>query len=821
LLRVYACLSEAHDVRLVILAAAICFLSMWTAFVLAHQVKIMPGPQKIQWLLLLAFVTGAGIWATHFIAMLAYQPSLPTRYSPILTILSMAIAFCASGFAWMLLFSRMKASHILAGAAFCVGIGMMHFAGMAAFRTTGRLEYSPGLVAGALAFGALLSVAATFHFSLRERRPLCSAFVLTLAISTIHFGSMAAVSIIPDPRIALPPSTIDAHSLTIAIASLTLAIMAIALAVAIMEARLSRNAMEEAQRLKHFTQSAMEGLAILDGSRIIDANETFWCIAGHDPFNPPESLLISEVLPQHRNYVARGAGPAFVEQELRDAQGEMIDVETAIRMGRVGGVEREMVVVRDITQRKAAAERIAHLASHDPLTGVANRLSMARALDAALEVSSAENPFALLCLDLDRFKTVNDLHGHPAGDAVLIEVAHRIRACLKDGDLVARLGGDEFSILQPVGRQPHDAMVLAEHLIEVIAQPVNYESLVLSVGTSIGVALYPSNAATADDLHKKADLALYRAKADGRGIVRFFDEAMDRQLSSRHRMESDLREAVASNQFHLVYQPLACLETGGIVGFEALVRWKHPLRGDISPSDFISLAEDTGLIIPIGNWVLKEACREAARWKQLLKIAVNLSPAQIVEDGFVDIVKQSLSETGLDPHRLDLEVTEGLLVKDPARSLVILRELRALGVNIAMDDFGTGYSSLSYFRTFPFDKVKIDQTFVRDLADSREAMAIVKAIIGLGKGLGLSIVAEGVETMEQMDLLLAEGCHKIQGYLVSPPRPIEFFETIVLQRISQGHPCQNQCESCFERLRPLVGFRAQDISGIRISSFTP
>jgi len=630
---------------------------------------------------------------------------------------------------------------------------------------------------------------------------------------------MVAVTIIPDPRIVLPASAIEGRALAVAVVSITIAIMLVALGVAIMEARLARSAAEEAERLKHFTQSAMEGLAILDGETIIDANETFWCIVGYNPADPPLALSIREILPAHAGYIARSVGPAFVEARLLDRLGDTIDVEAAVRTGCVGGVQREMVIVRDITQRKAAAERIAHLASHDPLTGVANRLSMSRALDSALSMASDAAPLALLCLDLDRFKAINDLHGHPVGDAVLVEVAGRIRNCLGDGDFVARLGGDEFSILQFTGDQPHDAMVLAERLIERLSQPLIYENLTLHVGTSVGVALYPTNAISPEDLHKKADLALYRAKTEGRGVVRFFDEAMDQQLSRRHQMEDDLRAALGLDQFYLVYQPLACLETGGIVGFEALLRWKHPVYGEVSPTEFVPLAEDAGLIVPIGEWVLREACREAARWEQRLKIAVNLSPVQIATSGFVEMVEQTLSSTGLDPSRLDLEVTEGLLVKDPAKSLVILRELRALGTRIAMDDFGTGYSSLSYFRTFPFDKVKIDQTFVQDLAESREAMAIVKAIIGLGKGLGLSIIAEGVETMEQMELLLAEGCQKIQGYLVSPPRTIDHFEHIVLNRISEGHPCHGRCDACFERLRPPIGFRKIENDGLRISAF--
>lgn len=808
MLSVYTCLTQEHDIRLVGLAAAICFLSSLTGFALAHQVRSAAPQKQAAWLLLLAFVSGAGIWATHFIAMLAYQPHLPTSYAPGATLLSVLLSIAGAGLAWKVALQGGGHAGLLSGCTLAAGIGAMHFTGMAALRTTGQLEYSFSEVGLALSAGLVCTVAATYLFVTTKRSRFISAGVLTLAICVIHFGSMAAVTIIPDPEITIPPSAINTAALTVIIGSLSIAVLGITFAVAAMEARLRRHATEEAERLKHFAQSALEGLAILEGDRIIDANETFWHLVGYDASQTSDQLRLLDFLPcrpeQRENFLIS----AFQEQVLRNATGGMIDVETAIRTATVGGVHREMLVIRDITERKAAAARIAHLASHDPLTGVANRLSLGRFLAQSVTNASIEKPFALLCLDLDRFKGINDLHGHPAGDAVLIEVGRRIQSCLDEGDLVARLGGDEFAVLHHTEEHPHGAAVLAERIIDLVSQPIAFEGLSLLVGTSIGIALYPSNATSAEDLHKKADLALYRAKTEGRGILRFFDEGMDRQLSMRHSMEHDLRMAASRSELHLLYQPLACLETGGIIGFEALLRWTHPVHGSVSPAEFVPLAEDTGVITVIGEWVLRKACQEAARWKQPLKIAVNLSPAQFGTDQIVDIVKQILDETGLDPGRLDLEITEGLLIKNPERALPILNQLRALGVRIVMDDFGTGYSSLSYFRTFPFDKVKIDQTFVRDLTESRVALAIVKAIIGLGKGLGLSIIAEGVETVEQMELLLAEGCHKIQGYLVSPPQPIGHFEWLVLDPLSSGHPCHGRCDACFERLRAPTGLRS-------------
>jgi diguanylate cyclase (GGDEF)-like protein len=589
---------------------------------------------------------------------------------------------------------------------------------------------------------------------------------------------MAAVSIRADPSVRLPPSSIDANLLTVFVAMGVVTLMAVMLATAIYEARIARATEDEKQRLKNFTQSALEGLVILDGETIVDANETFWCIAGYDPSRPPNGLAISDILPDHRARPKQALGPAFFEARLLGTDRAFVEVETAVRTVVIGGVALESIIVRDITERKAAAARIAHLASHDSLTGAGNRLSFIQALDGALRQASATAPIALLCLDLDRFKAVNDLHGHPAGDAVLIETARRIRGCLSEHEFLARLGGDEFAIVQRRDGQPSAAGSLAARIIEALGNEMRVGDLSIHLGSSIGIALFPSNAADADDLHKKADLALYRAKAEGRGTYRFFDSAMDQQLVQRRRLEADLRSAVQNGELHLHYQPIACLDSGQATGFEALLRWDHPILGSVSPSDFVPLAEESGLILEIGEFVLERACAEAVRWERQLKVAVNISPAQIAQGDIVDTVRCVLARTGLNADRLELEVTEGMLVSNPKKAVAALSALQALGIHIAMDDFGTGYSSLGYFRSFPFDQVKIDQSFVSGLTESSEALAIVKAIIGLGKGLGLAIVAEGVETPEQMRLLKAKGCHKAQGFLIGRPAPIENFQSL-------------------------------------------
>lgn len=778
MLRVYACLMLEHDLRMVLLAAAICLLSCITAFHLASQIEAMGARRRRGWLLLLAFVTGTGIWSTHFVAMLAYRPGLPTVFLAAPTIGSMLIAIGATYVGWSLLFSRAARRSWGAGLAFTGGIAAMHYTGMAALKTTGRYTYDYDLVGASIMIGLLCSVLAAQLFTTRRRERLSAGVLFAGAICAVHFGSMAAVSIRADPSVRLPPSSIDANLLTVFVAMGVVTLMAVMLATAIYEARLAHATEDEKQRLKNFTQSALEGLAILDGDRIMDANETFWCIAGHDPSRPPTGLLISDVLPDHRARPKQALGPAFFEAKLLGTDGAFVEVETAVRTVAIGGVALESIIVRDITERKAAAARIAHLASHDSLTGAGNRLSFVQALDTALRQASATAPIALLCLDLDRFKAVNDLHGHPVGDAVLIETARRIRCCLSEHEFLARLGGDEFAIIQRREGQPGAAGSLADRIIEALGSVMRVGDLSIHLGSSIGIALFPSNAIDADDLHKKADLALYRAKAEGRGTFRFFDGAMDQQLVQRRRLEADLRNAVRNGELHLHYQPIACLESGNVTGFEALARWNHPVVGAVSPSDFIPLAEESALILAIGQFVLEQACAEAARWDRPLKVAVNISPAQIAQGDIVEVVQRILADTGLNADRLELEVTEGMLVSNPDKAIAALSALQALGIHIAMDDFGTGYSSLGYFRSFPFDQVKIDQSFVSALTESSEALAIVKAIIGLGKGLGLEIVAEGVETPEQMRLLKAKGCHKAQGYFIGTPAPVQDFESL-------------------------------------------
>ena len=454
------------------------------------------------------------------------------------------------------------------------------------------------------------------------------------------------------------------------------------------------------------------------------------------------------------------------------ADGSEIHVLTFGRRVVFDGRDGYLVAVVDISERRAAEARIAHMAHHDGLTNLPNRDFYQDRLRHVLgQAASGNRPVAVLYIDLDLFKSVNDSFGHPMGDRLLKQVAERLKSEVRGDNLVARLGGDEFAIVLVSEVSPNEVSDFADRLIGVLSARYELDGLEVVVGASVGIALSPGDGATSEELMRNADMALYRAKSDGGGVHRFFEREMDRQAQKRRDMERDLRRAFASGEFELHYQPLVDIAANRISGFESLLRWRNPEKGMISPVDFIPVAEDIGLIVTLGEWVLREACSEAVNWPGDIKVAVNLSPVQFRSRNLVQAVISALAHSGLSPRRLELEITESIFLAETEANLAILHQLRELGVSISMDDFGTGYSSLSYLRSFPFDKIKIDRSFVKDLAERTDCVAIVRAISGLGRSLNITTTAEGVETMDQLDWLRAEGCNEVQGFLFSAAKP--------------------------------------------------
>jgi diguanylate cyclase (GGDEF)-like protein/PAS domain S-box-containing protein len=484
---------------------------------------------------------------------------------------------------------------------------------------------------------------------------------------------------------------------------------------------------------------------------------------------------------------------AFLGEHAVATPGNGTRIVTATRLPvkAADGTPRYLIsVINDLTERKRSEQRIEHMVNHDTLTDLPNRTAFNDCIASTIALAAASNDsFALLCMDLDRFKTVNDVFGHAVGDALLREAARRLEnAC--QGAFFARLGGDEFAVITPTGTLPAAAEALAERLSAALDSDIEIDGNTLNIGLTIGVGIYPQDGMDAEALVANTDAALFRAKSEMRGSIRFFEVAMDKQLREKRALQQDLRSAMARNELALHYQPQAHIN-GDITGFEALLRWHHPRHGLVPPNTFVPLAEESGLILGVGEWILRTACREAAAWTRPLHIAINLSPVQFRHGDLPRLVHQILLETGLAPSRLELEITEGVLIGDFTRAVSILRRLKGLGVRIAMDDFGTGYSSLSYLQSFPFDKIKIDQAFVANLSHNRQAATIIRAVIALGRGLNLPVVAEGVETEEQLKFLASENCNEIQGYFVGRPKPIEDYAEVVGRARVQHRPKRN------------------------------
>ena len=546
---------------------------------------------------------------------------------------------------------------------------------------------------------------------------------------------------------------------------------------------------EQNTQLDTALSNMTQGLLMFDSSgRLIMHNRRYGEMYGLSPEVIKPGCSLRDLLERRREVGALpDSDPDRYFEDVLAAikEGKTFEWLTALPDGRTVAVANRPIpgggwvaTHHDVTERLRAQARISHLAKHDALTDLPNRVFFHSRLDQALK-GARDEKLAVLCLDIDDFKAVNDALGHPIGDMLLTAVAGRLRQCIRDCDTVARIGGDEFAVIQVGVSQPNDATRLAARLIETVSAPYELDGHHVVVGLSIGVAIPPVDGNGPDLLLKNADMALYRAKSDGRGVFRFFEPEMNAKMQARRTLELALRSAVAEGQFEVYYQPLINIETGRVRSFEALIRWHRPGHGIVAPADFIALAEETGLIVPIGEWVLRQACKEAAAWPADVSVAINLSAVQFKNRKLLATVVSVLAASGLPPSRLELEITELLLLQDSEDTLAVLHQLRGLGIRISMDDFGTGYSSLAYLQKFPFDKIKIDRSFVRDMTTREESMAIVRAVAAMGASLGMMTTAEGVETVEQFDRLKAEGCTEVQGYLFSPPLPASKVEELL------------------------------------------
>ncbi len=748
-----------HDLSVVLLALLLCIVSALSTFAQLQRSFECVAERRPLWLGSAAVTAGGGVWSTHFISMLAFRSPVALQFDQLLTAFSATIAIGAFGIAFALLRrARGAALVLLSGAIATLGILGMHLTGMAAIANpmVHRVDYGP--IAGALLAGwLLLSAAFTLFLRLGGRqRMVLPAAGMVLATVIIHFVAMASAMIGHQAAMVEDVGT-GAQWLLAWIVGAALLLIALTAVASVVDRFLTD--------LRGLADATSEGLLITSDDRILDANEQACALLGVDRAALVGTATAAWFETPARDNLRPHRGNA-TRARIRDSMVEDQLVEMTARAIEYRGRDATVIALRDLTETARAQRAIEHLASHDPLTALVNRAAFDIGLNEAVRTGA---PFALIAVDLDRFKAVNDLFGHGAGDAILIRVARILDDCVRPQDLVARVGGDEFVVLQRDIASSDDARRLAARILTRFAEEMDSARDPMAVGCSLGVVTYPRDGCDPETLRHNADVALYRAKQDGRGTASFFDDTMDREARDRRSLEHDLRHAVCRGELRLVYQPLVSTDDDHIVGYEALLRWDHPERGQVPPSLFIPVAEEAGTIMAIGEWALRQACRDASSWPAPLTLAVNVSPVQLRVATLPMLVRSALADSGLAPERLELEITESALLRDREVSLAILRDIRTLGVRIAMDDFGTGYSSLSNLRHFPFDKIKIDKSFVSAMHEDEAARSIVRAIAGLGKGLNLPVVAEGVENEVQRSMVQAEGCALAQGYLFGRP----------------------------------------------------
>jgi len=664
------CLPGEHDLRYVAVAVLVCVLGSLLSMRLLARVRRNTGARRFNLLFLSGLVAGGTVWTTHFAAMLGYDAQVARAFEPGLTFASLMITVI---FAWVGFFvttrTRLGPAIEGGGAIFGLGIAAMHYAGMSAFEIPGVLGWNYPLVALSVVFAAGFGAVAANRIA-RPITRFCKyggALAMILAIVSLHFTGMAAVTVYPVIDMAVPPQALS------------------------------------------------------------------------------DTFMITSVIVGISLMMAMAASAYAI----------------------------------DLQAANEATESFKHLAMHDPLTGLPNRNGLVQRLHDLLTGSGDDTArVVVLAIDLDRFKDINDVHGHIGGDHLLQQVAQRIAGQLQPGEFLARTGGDEFVAVKNDVFARGEAVKFAERLRNIVLDPVEWQHQTLAVGCSIGVALFPEHGQAGDLLIQRADLAMYRAKSLGRGKICTYEPSMDEASRVRAELAIDLKRALAGNELELYYQVQNDTNTGEIVGFEALIRWNHPQKGRIPPDAFIPIAEETGLIIEIGDWVMRTACITAAQWRLPFKVAVNVAPMQLNHE-LPRRVAEILNETGLAPSRLEIELTESGIIADRQHALQVVLALKAIGVTVAMDDFGTGYSSLSTLQAFPFDKIKVDKSFVQAVETSVHAAAIVKATLLLGRSLNIPVLAEGVETTRHLDFLREEGCDSVQGYLFGRPMPVEIVTRMI------------------------------------------
>ena len=785
MLRVLGCIAYEHDLRLVALSAVICVLGCLTTASLMARASHQDHVRSQRWPAASAIIFGSSVWSLHFVAMLAFGPAERTAYDIEWTALS-AIVAAAGAFAaftaWRTSWSWLVRATV-AGGLLGLAVTGMHYIGVAAMTASSFVSYDAPYVAASVAVSILFSIigfARAGDLGRVARRVEISGW-FSLAICGLHFTGMTAITMAPIALDVEAGGVVGSATLAIAVGGVSVAILIASLIAIMVDQHMSQRAMQELARMRLMSNLAQEVILIHRDGTVLEVNR-----AGERLLKATADDIVGHLL---SSFFSESSVPALIrrerctpserlpeEMEIQIADGSRVAVELSCHAIDFMGKPATVVALRDLSDRKRDEARVRHLARHDALTNLYNRFTLIERLEQALDIAAQQNnAVAVVFIDLDGFKAVNDTHGHAAGDSLLIQVSKRIQSEIHASDTLARIGGDEFVMILTGAPQPERASRVATRVIEALRKPFQIEGHNIEISASVGIALYPDDGATADTLMRAADIAMYRVKDEGRGALRFFEASMNAQLQARLQMQQELAVAVERGELVLHYQPIVNGRTGELETFEALIRWNHPRCGMVPPADFIPLAEQTGLINQIGSWVIETACREAAQWSGSCQVSINVSPKQFQHSDFCEAIVRSLGAHAVLPARLLVEVTEGILIDDPAKAVNTLNRLREIGVRVALDDFGTGYSSLSYLQLFRFDKFKIDQSFIRKLGESEDALTLTRTIVNLGHNLGLHVTAEGVETPAQLAILQQLGCDQIQGYLIARPAPAGAF----------------------------------------------
>ncbi|KRE49325.1 bifunctional diguanylate cyclase/phosphodiesterase [Paenibacillus sp. Soil522] len=789
-------LTSIYDFPLVLLSILIAIIASFAALNLAIRIRKAKGSARYIWLACGAFAMGMGIWSMHFISMLAFHLSIPVTYNVTLVIFSIIPALFSSILALHLVSQPSLSKFQVITGAFFIGIGIvsMHYTGMKAMVMEATIAYNRILLTLSAVIAFVVSLAALlllFFVQQNSNKPglgwrkAGSALMMGIAISGMHFTGMSAATFKhAHGQSSLAGSSIDNTLLAYSIGIGMLIIFGLVIISTFIENRFESQTLGSERKFRSVIESASDAIILADSKgTIISWNTGAQLIFGYQEKDALGKKLQIIIPARYREAHIKGmdrylhTGKPYVIGKTVELQGLKEDgSEFPIELSLAAWVEEGNTyfssIIRDITERKKTEQKINQMVYRDPLTGLPNRLLLNDRLTQALDQANENKQIiGILFIDLDRFKYINDTLGHATGDRLLIEIAKRIQECMGTTDTISRQGGDEFIVLLP-NTTSDEITKKVKKIIDLFIQSVVLGEHEMFITPSIGISLYPADGRDIETLIKNADTAMYRVKEQGKNNFQFYTPDMNELVSQKMKLEMGLRKGLDRGEFSVYYQPQIEVITGKVTGVEALIRWQHPKWGNISPAEFIPLAEETGLIIPIGEWVLHEACRQNKTWQNAgfppLRIAVNISSRQFQQNNLVDMISKTLKETELDPQHLELELTESI-IQDSRYAISTMQKLKAMGIHLSIDDFGTGYSSLSYLKLFPIDSLKIDRSFTSNIfADSKDA-ALVHTIIDMAHNLDLKVIAEGVETQEQLHFLQHKQCNEAQGYFFSRP----------------------------------------------------